>query len=227
VSSRHGSGRPDAPSGATIVSRAEITHLLDDLSTMLDDDIDLDVGFGLVVAGWRAAVDDPVTVSIAVYHDDGSTALVLTDTADAAASRAAGDVASTLSIPLAAAGGLAAVLRLGASAPLAFKPLRTDIGPLLAAGGPVPVDTRDRAAAGRQHPGPADMLALEALRNQAIGVLLHGHGGSPEHASARLGALADSRIQSVAEVAAELVATAGDGPSTPGAHSSPDTTVGP
>ncbi len=185
---------------------AEIARLLDDLSAALDDDVDLRAGFGLVVAGWRVAVDAPVTVSITVQPDDDSPALVLTDAVD----RSAG--ASSLSIPLAAAGGHTVVLRLDASTPLALDPLRAGIGsePIPDAG-----VVRVPAAAGGQDRGPADPFAAEGLRNQAIGVLMHRHGGSREHASARLRALASAKPQTAAAAAGEVVAAAGSVPRWP------------
>jgi hypothetical protein len=194
---------------------AEIARLLDDLSAALDDDVDLRAGFGLVVAGWRVAVDDPVTVSIAVQPDDGSPALVLTDAVD----RSAGAGASSLSIPLGAAGGRTVVLRLDASAPFALDRLRAGIG-----SEPIPDAGVARVpAAGSQDRVPVDRLVAEGLRNQAIGVLMHRHGGSRERAGARLRALARATPQTVAAAAGEVVAAAGDH-SSPGVPRWPDPT---
>lgn len=198
---------------------AETARLLQDLSALIDGNADLNAGFARVVAGWRAAVDDSLTVSIAVHHDDGSTALVLID---AGADRPAGHAASSLSIPLGAADDLTAVLYLDAGVPSALDRLRTDIAPLFDAGALAGV-TRGRAVAGDRDQAAADPLAAERLRNQAIGVLLHRHGGSGEDASARLRALAAERTQSVAETAAEVVAAAaGDDPGSARTQGPPD-----
>jgi hypothetical protein len=109
-------------------------------------------------------------------------------------------VVSSLSVPLGRSGGSEAVLRLDASTPRAFDHALAALGPLLAVDGRVAHLDRGAPA------GPAILLAAEAVRNQAIGVLLHQHGGSVAAAGIRLDALAAIAGRSVSEVAAELVA---------------------
>jgi hypothetical protein len=129
-------------------------------------------------------------------HRDGP--LVLVDRA--VDGSAPPSVVSSLSVPLGPSGGSDAVLRLDASTPRAFDRALAVLGPLLAADGRV---------AQLDHGAPAALavlLAAEAIRNQAIGVLLHQHGGSVAAARMRLDALASVAGRSASDIAAELVA---------------------
>jgi hypothetical protein len=175
----------------SITPSADMARLLDHLSALLDDGVDLGAGFRRVAAGWRVAIPDCVGVSLAVHHNAGSPVLVLTDNPGLVP----GTAASSVSIPLAGAGGLSAVLHLDASTPLAFAPLLAGAGPVLAG-----------AARGTGvRPGAVE-LAADAVRNRAIGMLLHRYGGSPEQAGERLHGLADGSGRTVAEVAVEMLA---------------------
>jgi hypothetical protein len=129
-------------------------------------------------------------------HRDGPLVLV-----DHPVDGSAPTVVSSLSVPLGRSGGSDAVLRLDARTPRAFDRALAVLGPLLAVDGRVAELDRGPPVA------LAVLLAAEAIRNQAIGVLLHRHGGSVAAAGIRLQALASIAGRTAADVAAELVAS--------------------
>jgi hypothetical protein len=175
----------------------ELSQLLEELSGYLEDEVDLAGRFETIVAGWRAAVPGCTSVAIVLRPDHRDGPLVLVDRPVDGSAPA---VVSSLSVPLGWSGGSDAVLRLDASTPRTFDRALAELGPLLAADGRV---------ARLDHGAPAALavlLAAEAVRNQAIGVLLHQHGGSVAAAGIRLDALAATAGRSTSDVAAELVA---------------------
>ena len=194
------------------------------MSRLIDGDVDLRRSFQRVAAAWRAAVPGCVAVAVTVHNEHGGEVLTLTDHGpdhrsdhgpDRVRDDAQGDVVSALSMSFVGAGGLAAVVRLDASTTRTFDPLLAVLGPLLAGGvGPAVLVRRrlvtdavtDAATDAAADPAAADVLAGEAVRNQAIGVLLHRHGGTVEQASYRLRALAGTEGRAVADVATDLVA---------------------
>jgi hypothetical protein len=175
--------------------------LLDELSTFLDEDVHLVDRFTRIIAGWRAAVPDCTAVSIILNADDQDDALVLAGQSD---DGSAGRVVSSLLVPLGRFGTTDAELRLDLSSARAFDHVLAALGPLLALDGRAArTDDGDRTDRARAAP---PMLAAQAQRNQAVGVLLHRHGGSVAAARIRLDALASTAGRTVADIAAELVA---------------------